>query len=75
MFLSSKQGGKVKQELRVISSNPRVTRLKGRIARLKARGGRLKAQVRKLKALVRRLKARCSPECLLFYPTLPFIFS
>ena len=46
--------GKVKHELRVTSSNPRVGSLKARVTQV----GRLKAQVEGLKARVRRLKAQ-----------------
>ena len=38
---------KVKHELRVTSSNPRVRRLKARVVRLKAQVRRLKARVRR----------------------------
>ena len=40
----SLNGGKVKHELRVTSSNPRVRRLKARVARLKAPVRRLNAR-------------------------------
>ena len=45
---------KVKQELRVTSSNPRVRTLKARVARLKARAWRLKARVEAIKPRVKR---------------------
>ena len=44
---------RVKHELRVTSSNPRVVRLKARVVRLKARVRRLKAQI---KAIIQRVK-------------------
>ena len=42
--------GKVKHELRVMSSNPWVRRLKARVTRLKTLFGTLKTRVGRLKA-------------------------
>ena len=44
--VTNKKSGKVKHELRVTSSNPRVRRLKARVARLKARIEAIKPRVK-----------------------------
>ena len=50
--------GKIKHELGVTSSNPRVRRQKTRVAGLKAQCGRLKARVGRLKVRVEAVKPR-----------------